>query len=343
MIRKNMIYVLLLYCMLSAFGCASKPDSKENETKEETPVIGFTFDSLVIERWQLDRDIFVSTVESLGANVNVQNAGGDIDKQLKHMDYFIENKVDVIVIIATDTSALSKSIKKAKQAGIKIIAYDRLITNADVDLYITFDSFRVGELMAESLNQAIVAGGDAFLIFGSLTDSNVTYLEEGFYEKIDENRVNIVEKEYAKGWLAELAFEKMSAYLNNYNSVDAVVCGNDDLAGQAVKALSEKRLAGDVLVFGQDADLAACQRIVEGTQHATVFKDFKKLAKEAAGYAVKLANNETIDVKETIFDGTYEVPFCNVEPVIVTKENIDEVIIDTGFHSKEEVYLNLKE
>ena len=124
-------------------------------------------------------------------------------------------------------------------------------------------------------------------------------------------------------------------------NIAGVFCGNDNLATEAVRALSEKRMAGNVIVTGQDAELAACQRIVEGTQTMTVYKPVDKLAKTAAEYAVKLAKGEAIDVSDTVFDGEKEVPYVKLEPVAVTKDNMDEVIIDGGFQKRDEVYLNL--
>ena len=122
---------------------------------------------------------------------------------------------------------------------------------------------------------------------------------------------------------------------------DGVRCGNDDLASQAFLALSEHRLASTVQLVGQDADLAACQRIVEGTQLMTVYKPVEKLAKEAAEIVVQLARGEKPQFTDTIYDGTYDVPYQKLVPIMVTRENIDEVIIDGGFHRREQVYLNL--
>jgi D-xylose transport system substrate-binding protein len=122
------------------------------------------------------------------------------------------------------------------------------------------------------------------------------------------------------------------------------MCGNDNVASQVASSLAVQRLAGKIMVTGQDADLEACQRIVEGTQIMTVYKPVDSLARRAAECAVALAQEEEIqgeDIGE-IDNGEKEVPFVRLEPVKVTIDNMDEVIIDSGFHSKEEVYLNVK-
>ena len=116
---------------------------------------------------------------------------------------------------------------------------------------------------------------------------------------------------------------------------------NDDVATAVVRALSEKRLAGKVGVVGQDADLAACQRIVQGTQIMTVYKPVEKLAQKAAQCAIALASGEEIEAEDTINDGKFFVPYVALEPISVKKENMDEVIINSGFHLKEDVYMNV--
>ena len=117
------------------------------------------------------------------------------------------------------------------------------------------------------------------------------------------------------------------------------MCGNDSLAGQAVRYYSEKRRAGRIPIVGQDADLDACQRIVEGTQTMTVYKSIDVLAKKAAEAAVSLAKGYTVSQSTMIENGRYSVPCVNIPPIMVTKSNIDSVIIDGGFHLREDVYL----
>ena len=118
------------------------------------------------------------------------------------------------------------------------------------------------------------------------------------------------------------------------------MCGNDDVATSVIKALAVAQLAGEIPVVGQDADLPACQHIVQGTQLMTVYKPVGKLAEEAAKLSVELAKGETLDVDGVINDGTNQIPYVAVEPVAVTKDNMDQVIIDGGFHTREDVYLN---
>jgi D-xylose transport system substrate-binding protein len=339
--KKFMVAVSVVMLLLFS-GCNNRnQDISETKVKENKIQIGLSFDSFVIERWQKDRDVFVTTAQELGAEVNVQNANGDVEEQKSQIEYFIDKKMDVIVVIAVDSEACKNEIKKAKDAGIKIVAYDRLLMKSNADLYISFDNEEVGRMMAETLTEQVPEGGNIITIFGPTTDNNVQQVEKGFNEIINENSLNVIYSVYAKGWLAEEAFQAVNDGLKISPKIGGVLCGNDNLASQAVRALSENRLAGKVVVTGQDADLAACQRIVEGTQTMTVYKPVAKLAKAAAEYAVKLAKGEKIEGSAVIDDGSYEVPYVKLEPIAVTKDNIDEVIIDGGFHRKEEVYLNV--
>jgi D-xylose transport system substrate-binding protein len=325
-------------------GCSDdKEPAYQGDEPERKIQIGLSFDSFVIERWQRDRDVFVYTAEELGAEVNVQNANGDVQKQISQLEYFIEKDMDVIVIIAVDSKAFKEVVEKAKGAGIKIVAYDRLLIDSDVDLYISFDNEKVGTLMAQTIKDNVPDGGNIITIFGPTTDHNVQLVEQGYREVMKDANLNVVYSVYAVNWIAEEAYYAVNEALKITNQIDGVFCGNDNLATEAVRALSENRMAGNVVVTGQDGDLAACQRIVEGTQTMTVYKPVDKLAKAAAEYSVKLARGESLNVSTTINDGSYDVPYVKLEPISVNRDNIDEIIIDGGFQNREDVYLNVQD
>ncbi|MBQ7657585.1 MAG: substrate-binding domain-containing protein [Butyrivibrio sp.] len=337
--------VVLMGVMLCGCGATTTGNSSMNAVEQDKIQIGMCFDSFVIERWQRDRDVFVSAAKELGAEVNVQNANGDVEQQKSQIDYFIKKNVDVIVIICIDPAELVDSIKKAHDAGIKVIAYDRPVPNADVDLYISFDNEKVGELMGEAMVKAGLGGGKVLMINGSPKDQNVPMVREGFRNVMRKNGVEILDEYYCDGWKAELASGYVYSNPELVKEADGIMCGNDDLASRVVFSLAEMRLAGKKLVCGQDADLEACQRIVEGTQIMTVYKPIEKLAQKAAEAAVTLAKGEEI-VDEGLSEykeGNGSIPYLKIEPIGVTKDNIDEVIINSGFHLREDVYLNVKE
>lgn len=339
--------VMVLFCAFCVTGCASSPENrKEPSNNDETDgeiQIGVAFDSFLIERWQRDRDIFVSRARDLGATVNVQNANGDVQKQRDQIKYLTEKNMDVIVLIPVDSSALKKEVQEAKDAGIKVIAYDRLVTDAPLDLYISFDNEMVGRLMADAIIDELPSGGRVMKINGPAKDYNVSLVNKGFDEEIRGHGIVLFDTYYASEWKGEEAFNYLSDNPDKADKADAVMCGNDSLAGQAVRYYSEKRRAGRIPIVGQDADLDACQRIVEGTQTMTVYKSIEQLAKKAAESAVSLAKgNSVADVSE-MKNGKYTVPFVSISPIMVTKDNMDSVIINGGFHLREDVYLKERE
>jgi len=342
-IRRLLALTLAFFVLGSlASGCSERGLQQSSaESEEDKPLIGISLDSFLIERWQRDRDVFVSTASELGAEVNVQIANGDPLEQISQIEYFIQKDVDAIVVVAVDCYGLADIVQKAHDAGIYVVSYDRLVMNANTDLYISFDNEMVGTMMAEALVANMPSGSNIVSVAGSPTDQNVAQAQEGFDAVIEQSDLHVVVAEYAPNWLAETAYNVVNKAIADGLTFDGVRCGNDDLASQAFFALSEHRLASDVCLVGQDADLAACQRIVEGTQLMTVYKPVEKLAKEAAELVIQMIQGKKIEVSTTINDGTYKVPYEKLSPIMVTRENIDEVIIDGGFHRREQVYLNM--
>ncbi len=338
---RRLIAVLMILSVLFCAGCrTAEPKEVTPTTKNEVCKIGLSFDSFVIERWTRDRDVFVSTANELGAEVNVQSAGGDVDQQISQIKYFLEIGVDAIVIITADALALTDVLKEAKSKGIPVICYDRLVMNAGSDLYISFDNEAVGKQMAQAICDHVEDGGKIVEIMGPESDYNVEQVMNGFDAVCDEHSMNVILKYNCDSWKPELAYDFVNEHFDEIATADAVMCGNDALAGEAIHALAERGYAGKIFVTGQDGELEACQRIVEGTQLVTVYKPVEKLARLAAECAVKLAAGEALGETDKFFDGTKEIAYIAIEPSAVTSENIDSVIIDSGFHLREEVYMN---
>lgn len=336
-----MIIIAIVFVNFNLMGCSSDVQEVVEILEEEEDVIkiGLCFDSFVIERWERDRDAFVAKcTDELGAEVNVQCANGDVEVQADQIEYLIGEGVDVLVIVAVESEGISDAVTKAKSAGINVIAYDRMVYDANVDLYITFDNEEVGKMMAKCILEYADDDQKILMISGPLEDSNVAVLNSGFLSVIEYSSLEIIGIEYATGWIAEYGYDYVSEYLDNGIEFDVVMCGNDDIASYAIQALSERRLAGEVIVVGQDADLGACQRIVEGTQTMTVYKPIEEMAQLAAEYAVMLANNEPLGATETMNDGSHDVPYVGLEPTAVTIDNM-EIIIEDGYHMEDDIYL----
>ena len=341
--RKLKLTIVLLLA-LALCGCTpSATEPKQDGSKPKNIVIGLSMDSFVIERWQRDRDVFVAHAKELGMDVLVQDAGGVVSEQKEQIRYFIRKGVQAIVVVAVDCASLKDVITEAKAAGILVISYDRLILNAPVDLYISFDNEQVGRLMAENLVENVKPGGKIVCINGSDTDNNVSELRRGFLDVIDHSSLEIVYTAFCHNWQAQDAYDYVQQILDEGITFDGLMCGNDDLASMVYKALSERAMMDSIVMVGQDADLAACQRIVAGWQSMTVHKQVENLARGAAESIRTLLDGGAIDATCTMNNGYMDVPTILLEPVAVTRENMEQVIVDSGFHTRDDVYVNIRQ
>jgi D-xylose transport system substrate-binding protein len=315
------------------------------EAKRGRPLIGLSMDTLKEERWQVDRDLFLERAKALGVDVLVQSANSDDSVQLTQVQSLITQGVDALVIIPHNGEAMAKAVALAHSAGVPVLSYDRLITGCDLDLYITFDNVKVGELQARFLAERIPEGGRLRVvrIYGSKTDNNAVLFKQGqdnvLKPLIEAGKVEVVFEDWAADWKPENAKKIMNAAITKSGpGIDAVLASNDGTAGGAVQALTEEGLAGKVLVTGQDGDLAACQRIVQGTQTMTVYKPIKVLASRAAEAAVRLAKGQSVIARSGIDNGKVEVPSLLLEITAVTRDNLRETIVADGFRAEADVY-----
>lgn len=337
--RKTLIFstLLTILILLSSFAVMAQDDL----------VIGLSVDNLRLERWQHDRDIFVDRAEELGAEVLVQSANGDDMVQLSQAENLITQGIDVLVVVAHNGKVMGSIVREAHANDVPVLAYDRMLMDSEVDYYLSFDNVRVGELQAEFLVER-QPEGKYFMLGGSPTDNNAKLFREGqmnvIQPYVDEGKIEIVGDQWAKDWLPQEALGIVeNALTANNNDIDVVVASNDSTAGGTIQALAEQGLAEEVLVSGQDADLAACQRIVEGTQTMTVYKPIQKLATRGAEIAVKMSKGEEVKTNGAINNGEYDVPSVLLTPIQVHKDNMVETVIEDGFHEKSEVYKNIPE
>jgi D-xylose transport system substrate-binding protein len=321
----------------------------QSSSKRARPLIGLSLDTLKEERWQRDRDNFVKKAAELGADVKVQSANGDDVRQIADVQSLITAGVDVIVIAPHNGDAMAKAVNLAHDAGIPVLAYDRIIRNSDLDLYMTFDNLRVGELQAQFLVDALAKSGSQkkriIRLYGAKTDNNAVIFKAGqdkvLKPLIDSGAIEVVHEDWVDDWKPENAKKVTNAGINKAgHNFDAILASNDGTAGGAIQALIEEGLAGKVLVTGQDADLAALQRIVAGTQSMTIYKPLKGLANRAAEYAVRLAKGRPIIATGSYDNGQIQVPTVLLDVILVTKDNLRETVIKDGFHTEEEVFAN---
>lgn len=307
--------------------------------------IGLSMDTLKEERWQKDRDIFISEAKKLGAEVLVQAANSDDALQVSQAENLLSQGVDVLVIIPHNAEACATIVDSAQKSKVPVIAYDRLIKNCNLDLYISFDNEKVGYLQSSYITKLMPSGTYAY-IGGAPTDNNAYMFKAGAMKVLDplikSGKIKLAYDQFTNDWKPEVAQSNMENCLTKLNNkVDAVIAANDGTAGGVIQALKEQKLAGKVPVSGQDADLAACQRIAEGTQAMTVYKPIKTIAKAAAEAAVNLGNGKKVKTNKSVNNGKINVPFLALEPIAVDKKNLYQVIVKDGFHKLEDVYRNI--
>jgi D-xylose transport system substrate-binding protein len=308
--------------------------------------IGLSLDTLKEARWARDRDAFVARARELGAEVTVLSANGDDNRQVADVESLITSEMDVIVIVPHDGRAMARGVEVAHRAGTPVIAYDRLIVDSDLDLYITFDNERVGELQAQYVLDALADRPkpvEIVRIYGSKTDNNAFLFKAGqdaaLEDAIADGTVIVIHEDWADDWKPENAKRIMNAAITRHGrDIDAVLASNDGTAGGAIQALREEGIAGGIVVTGQDAELVAVQRIVGGEQTMTIYKPVQELAKRAAEAAVALATGRPLIAKDEIDNGQVQVPTILLDVVTVTRDNVEETVIADGFHTREAIY-----
>lgn len=357
--RSTIAILTLFGFLLISAACESKifenADSKDTKMRESIDryfslektnkiKVGFSVASFQEERWLTDRDIFVAKCKELGGEVIVQSANGDENLQVEQCKKLLNQNIDVLVIIPQDSEKAAVIVNEANKLSIPVVAYDRLIRNCSVDAHVTNDNIRIGELQAEALVRK-VPKGNYILLGGAQTDYCAIQIKEGqmnvLKPYIDKGDIRIVEEKWVEDWNPFVARKIIENALAANNNIHAVMAPNDGTAGGVIQALAEKKLAGKVAVSGQDADLAGCQRIVEGTQSMTVYVPIKAEAEGGAEVAIKLAKGEKFDGNNTIYNGKIPVPTLLLTPIPVDKESIVDTVIRDGYQKFEEVFKNI--
>lgn len=302
--------------------------------------IGFAMDSLVVDRWQRDRDIFMARCQELGARVLLQTANEDHDTQVRQIGTLLDKGIDVLVVVPNDVRRIGATLQQCRDRGVPVISYDRRAMGTSSNLIISFDNRRVGELMAQALVDH-TKGGTILVINGPRSDSNSFDLNAGFHKilapMVAAGACTIAAETWLATWSNEEAYDWTHRMLNQGIMPVGVIAANDFLAEAVITALSERRILDKVSVVGHDGDLSACQRIVEGTQLMTVYKPVDQLARKAAEAAVALARTGTVSpVAGSVEAGG--VVTITLQPVVVNRSNMQQEIIDPGIHARDAVY-----
>lgn len=301
--------------------------------------VGVSWSNFQEERWKTDEAAIKAALAAAGAEYVSADAQSSSAKQLSDIEALMAQDVNALIILAQDTEAIKPAVQAAADQGIPVIAYDRLIEDPRA-FYLTFDNVEVGRMQAAAV-LAVMPKGNYVMIKGSPTDPNADFLRGGQQEvlqaAIDSGDIKIVGEAYTDGWLPANAQKNMEQILTaNDNKVDAVVASNDGTAGGAIAALSAQGMV--VPVSGQDGDHAALNRIAQGTQTVSVWKDSRVLGKTAGEIAVALAGGTTMDkipnVQKFMTPGGNEMNAVLLAPIPITKDNLN-VVVDAGWITKD--------
>lgn len=321
-------------------GQASAEGAERAAVVAEPLLIGLSLADLKEERWVRDRDYFVAKAESLGAKVIVMDAAGDPNAQVRQCDGLLAKGVKALVVVPKNAEAARPIVHNAHARGVKVIAYDRLIADAPVDLYLSFDNRKVGEIQARAIVEK-APKGKYLVLRGDPADKNSDMIHEGHMQVlkplVDKGDIVIAANQACDKWLRSEA-RRITADALQKHELSAILASNDGTASGAISALEDRKLAGKIPVSGQDADLIACQYVWKGIQTVTVYKPIRRLAEAAAEQAVKAAKGESLDGgTTTLANGASQVPALFLEPIPVTKENMLATVVADGFHSREDI------
>lgn len=338
-----LIFLVLLVLILAfALIFIIYKEASLKKSKFHPPIkIGFAMSTLKEERWFFDRNILIAKAKEKGFEIEWTNANENDSQQFQQVKYLLSKNIDILLLVPSSYDNSKKTVELAKAKRIPVIAYDRLILGTDIDAYVSFNNYKVGELMAKYLSKKAPKGNYVFIL-GNPKDYNTLMIREGYRKVllpyIKSKKINILLEDYCYKWKKEYAYEYVSKLLQENKKIDSILCANDSLAEGAINALAEKMLAGKVPVVGQDAELSACKRIVAGSQLMTVYKPINALVDLTLNVIENVLKGKLPYTKNYINNGYKMVPAYYVEPIPVTYENIVDTIVKDNFHSYSDIF-----
>ncbi|MFY0686472.1 MAG: substrate-binding domain-containing protein [Cyclobacteriaceae bacterium] len=320
---KNGVMLVILLCF-----CVSTQAQK----------IGFLMDSYVDDRWQKDTKHFTDHVDMLGGEVITKLAKGNHATQLAQAQELIDEGVKVFVIVAVDGKEASAIVDLAEENGIPTLAYDRMITNANLDMYLSYDNVKVGALQAQSAVDEN-ASGKFILINGPVSDHNAIKFREGQLSVLDplvkKGKITIKDDIVLDDWGEVNAFVSILDVFDDMEDVSAILAANDGIAMAVASAVNDVEVLKEVFLTGQDADLGALQNIMKGYQNMTVYKPIAPMAKLAAEKAVALANGK--DTKDKVMEiAGIKVKSILLDPIEVNSSNMKNTVLADGHVSADD-------
>lgn len=325
---------------------ASEPEAAPEET-DKTFTIGYSMKTLQEERWQRELECCEKYAAELGVNFVYQVANNDSNLQISQIENLITEGVDAILVTPVDSGALSTVLAEAKDQGIKVIGYDQECEGVHYDAFVGYSAYDIGYSFSQMAVDAGVTKGNFVFLYGdSQSGTAVELMKQGMWDclqsYIDAGDITVVMDQYCKNWSAEQGLAHTENAISTYGEdIAAIICMNDGIASGAVQALTAAGMENNgIVITGQDCELTAVQRIIAGTQTATLYKDSDKLAGKVMNTAVALLKGEPIDAKQNITIGDIESPWVVADTVVVNKDTYQSVIIDGGVFTEAELAAN---
>lgn len=334
--NKNLKFSLNIFISLLTILLVSGCKTEGSKTK-----IGLLMSNLDIPRWNIEREHFTKRVNELGGEVLFADANSDELLQQTQAEEMIEKGVEVLVITTVNANTAGKIVRTAHNSGVKVIAYDGLILNSELDYLVGFDLDKVGELLA-SYSLSKKPNGNYVILNGDKSHAAAANVNSGIMKvlnpHIENNKVNIVYNGWVEGWSKINVHPHIKKVLEfSGKKIDVIIAACDAIAEGVETEMINRNHDFDLLITGQDGELAALNRMMKGTQTMSVYKPSDVIAKAAAELAVRLAKGEDVKLEETRFNGRVHVPSIILEPVIVDKSNIEQVFVSKNIHTMDEI------
>ena len=315
--------------------------AEETKTRENLKV-GVSWRTMQEERYVIEMNEIEKVCDEQGVEMMYQCSENDSQKQVGQIENLISQGVDILIVNASEKGAVNNVLKEAHDDGVFVCYYEQVNGETYFDFSGGNDYFEVGQAITKTIADMNPTGDICYLFGDSAGGTGLVNFAEGMQDSMKDCDVNVVGEQYVENWDPAKGMGYVENWLSEHaDTISAILCMNDGLAGGAVQALQNEGLDGKVLVCGQDCDLAACQRIVKGTQVSTLIKGGADYARQFVETAIKLYLGEVTadDFEKTDTNSLgEEKPFMAYPAIIVTKDNIDETVIDAGIYTKEEVY-----
>lgn len=342
--KKGMTVVIaLLIVAIMVTACSGTEETKEPGSSKIR--IGIAMKTEVQPRWKFDMQYMQEKANELGAELIVQWANDDVSKQANQVENLLSQGIDVLVIVPVSDKT-APVVDKVKSAGVPVIAYDAMIQDSDIDLYVTRNNYKVGQLQAEAALKYTEGSGNYVLLKGDPATTVAQGIAQAYEAILKTNSsIHVVAEQWHQNWSTERALKTAEDALSAQNdNIQAFVSANDGMAMGVAQAVKGRNLEGKVFISGLDVELGSARLIAEGAQTMSVWTKLDEGAKSTIEAAVQLAKGETPKSDEMTNNGKKDVPTLTVDVLEINKDNLCSFINEIappGWMSEEEVFVNV--